>query len=250
MQVIVNSLITHYDKQGSANKCILLLHGWGDTRKTFRQLQKDLAQEYTVISVDLPGFGDTQVPHEAWDLDEYANFIRAFLQKIGIAKLYAVVGHSNGCALALRSISTKKIMPQRLILIAASGIRNRGSVRKFAIKIAAKTGKVALFWLPQKYRNVLQKKMYGVVGSDMLVVPHMQETFKKTVQQDVQAAAATVTAKTLLLYGDNDKATPVEFGRIYQKIIKDATLEVMNTAHFIHHEEPELIYKKIKEFLC
>ena len=250
MQVIVDSLITHYDKQGSANKYILLLHGWGDTLLTFEKLQKDLSRDYTVVSVDLPGFGDTQIPPEVWELDDYADFVRLFLQKIGVKKLHAVVGHSNGGALALRAVSTKKLMPQKLILIAASGIRNKNGVRKLVIKIVAKTGKGILFWLPNKYKRALQKRLYGVVGSDMLVAPHMQETFKKTVKQDVQSDAASINVETLLMYGSSDTATPVKFGEIYQKIIKDAKLEVVNAGHFIHQEEPTLTYNKIKEFLC
>ena len=98
----------------------MLLHGWGDTAKGLTGLQTSLAQEYQVLAVDLPGFGGTQVPEGVWGLDNYAEFLKALLEKLGLPQPYAVIGHSNGGALAIRAVSIKCVVPKKLVLLAAS----------------------------------------------------------------------------------------------------------------------------------
>ncbi len=250
MQVVIDGLLTNYQKQGSGKKCVLLLHGWGDSLTTFSDLSNNLEKTYTVYSLDLPGFGQSQIPDESWSLDNYGHFIHNFLDKLGVHELLGVVGHSNGGAVAIRSISMQAFEPKKLVLLSASGIRNSQPVRRLILKVIAKTGKVATFWLPRRYKRKLQKKLYGVAASDMLVVPHMKETYKITVRQDVQQDAKHVQQPTLLIYGDSDKATPPEFGRIYKKLMTNAKLEIVDNAeHFVHHDQPEIVTKLIEEFL-
>lgn len=250
MQVVVDSLLTNYQRSGSQSKTILLLHGWGDDLRTFSELEKELSKSFTVVSVDLPGFGGTQVPESVWGLEDYAQFAAAFLKKINIKSLYAVVAHSNGAAVAIYGTAKGVLQPERLVLLGAAGIRDQQKGKRLAIKVVAKTGKVATFWLPEHHRKRLQKKLYGTVGSDMLVVPQLQETFKKTVRQDVQAEAKQLMVPTLLIYGQNDKATPPMYGEIYHNLIDGSTLEIVGEAeHFVHHDQPAKVSKLIQEFL-
>lgn len=251
MQVVVQDLLTNYDRQGSG-KVILLLHGWADRLETFNQLLPNLSAEYTVISLDLPGFGKTTPPKTVWNLDNYAQFVQDFLQKLEIKRIYAVVGHSNGGALAIRAVSLGHIEPEKLVLLAASGVRDTAQIRRFALKIVAKFGKVATFWLPNATRKKLQKKLYGTVGSDMLVAPHLQETFKLTVKQDIQRDAAKLQIPTLLIYGDDDRATPLaDVGMILHRKIQGSNLVTIPGAdHFVHRTGKDQVLKSMKEFLA
>lgn len=250
MQVVVDSLLTNYQKTGSGEKTILLLHGWGDSLKTFNSLQSALSQDYTVVSLDLPGFGASQAPAEVWDLSDYAQFTSQFLNKIKTKSVNGIIAHSNGGALAIWAISHKDIQTDRLILLGASGIRNRQKGKHLAIKVVAKTGKVATFWLPEHHKQRLRKKLYGAVGSDLLVAPHLQETFKRTVRQDVQAEAKQLKLPVLLIYGEKDKATPILYGQIYHELIGSSTLEIIGEAgHFVHNDKPEQVEQLIKVFL-
>jgi pimeloyl-ACP methyl ester carboxylesterase len=84
----------------------------------------------------------------------------------------------------------------------------------------------------------------------MLLVPHMQETFKQTVRQDVQEEASQLKLPTLLIYGQNDRATPPLYGEIYQQLIKGAKLQIVPDAgHFVHHDQPAQSMELIREFL-
>lgn len=250
MQIVVDGLLTTYQSSGTKKLTVLLLHGWGDDHKTFAKLQTALSKSYTVVSVDLPGFGGTQVPEAVWGLEDYAKFVTSFLNKRGITKLEAVVAHSNGGAVAIYGLAHHIFSAEKLILLAAAGIRNKQKGRKLVVKIVAKVGKVATIWMPEHHRKKLQKKLYGTVGSDMLVVPQLQETFKKTVRQDVQAEAKQLTVPTLLIYGSKDTATPPLYGKIYHDLISGSELQVVDGAsHFVHHDEPDQVLQSIEEFL-
>jgi pimeloyl-ACP methyl ester carboxylesterase len=160
------------------------------------------------------------------------------------------VAHSNGGALAIYGLAHKQLQADKLVLIGAAGIRDRQKTKRLLIKIIAKTGKTATFWLPVEKRQKLRKRLYGVVGSDMLLVPHMQETFKQTVRQDVQEEASQLKLPTLLIYGQNDRATPPLYGEIYQQLIKGAKLQIVPDAgHFVHHDQPAQSMELIREFL-
>ena len=249
MRIIVDSLLTHYDLTGKG-KLVLLLHGWGDSSQSFTGLRTQLAGQYRVLAIDLPGFGGSQVPNTVWNLDNYARFVNNALDKLNLGQPYAVVGHSNGGALAIRAVSLRLLKPKKLVLLAASGIRNGKRSKRLALKIIAKTGDIATIWMPENYRRALRESLYGVAGSDMLVVPQLQETFKKTVRQDVRTDASQITAPTLLIYAADDRAVPAADGETYHRLIKNSKLEVIKRAgHFVHLDEPEAVTKLIKEFL-
>lgn len=250
MQIVVQDLLTHYEKRGKG-PVLLLLHGWGDRLETFRSLSEDLSKNYQLLSLDLPGFGQTDPPKAAWNLSNYAKFVHDFLEKLEVNKVYGVIGHSNGGALAIHAVANGQLDPEKLILLAPSGVRNTAGVRRSGLKIVAKAGKAATFWLPEQTRRKLQKKLYGTVGSDMLVAPHLKETFKQTVRQDIQADAARLKVPALLIYGEHDTATPLEeVGMILHDQIRDSQLVVMHDAdHFVHKRQPERVLQTIKEFL-
>ena len=55
---------------------LLLVHGLGGTRKTWRHLINDLAHTHTVIAPDLPGHGDSDPPAGDYSLGAHACALR------------------------------------------------------------------------------------------------------------------------------------------------------------------------------
>jgi pimeloyl-ACP methyl ester carboxylesterase len=250
MQIVVNSLLINYSIAGNGKKEILMLHGWGDDSSTFNLLSQQLSKTYKVIRLDLPGFGASQPPNSVWSLDDYAQFIAQFLNKIKTSSLFCVIGHSNGGSLAIKTLATQRIKVERMVLIASAGIRTPHSPKNITLKVIAKTGKAVTFWLPSHQQKQLQKKFYGSIGSDMLVAPHLIETFKKTVKEDIKQYAKKIKIPTLLIYGDKDKATPVRFGDQFSQLIIGSKLIVVSDAgHFVHHDQAVYVIQLIQEFL-
>ncbi len=249
MKLIVDGLAVNFELIGKG-KCVVLLHGWGDNLSTFSALMSSLRQRYTLIALDLPGFGSTQPPKQIWDLDNYADFLADFLLKLGVKRPYAVIGHSNGGALAVRALATGKIKADKLILIAASGIRDKKGAKRLAVKTVAKIGKATTLWLPTAKRQQLRRKLYGTIGSDLLAVPGLEETFKRTVRQDLQADAAKLDLPVLLIFASNDPAIPLSDGQRYHELIKHSYFEVLDANdHFIHQDQPDKTKDLIEGFL-
>ena len=249
MQVVVNSLLTQYERVGKG-KPVVVLHGWGDSSKGWQAFQQGLSDKFDVIVLDLPGFGGTQTPNETWGLDEYAAFARDFLKKLKV-KPYAIIGHSNGGAIAVRGIARNILSTERLVLLDSAGIRNLYKGRKKVLRIITKAGKVMTLPLPKTVKKRLRRKVYKTVGSDMLIVERLQETFKRVVTDDVQPDAAVLRLPTLIMYGEDDLATPVQYGRILRNLISHSTLEIVPEAgHFVHLDRPKVVLDAIEGFLA
>lgn len=249
MQVIVDSLLTHYEVHGKG-KTVLLLHGWAGSAASFGELRPALAKKHRVISVDLPGFGNTQAPESAWGLDDYAYFVSHFLDKVDAKLPKAILGHSNGGAIAIRGMARGWLAADKLVLLASAGIRGEYKGRIKAIRLVTKAGKALAAPLPKSIKQKLRRKVYKTVGSDMLVAEHLQETFKKVVTDDVRADASHLSLPTLLIYGDRDEFTPVSYGKILNEAIRGSKIEILPGAgHFVYNDQPEKVVKLIEGFL-
>lgn len=248
MQVVVDSLLTQYERVGKGRP-VVILHGWADSSAGWQAFRSGLADTFDVISIDLPGFGGTEMPAMAWGLDEYAAFVSAFLKKIRV-KPYALIGHSNGGAIAIRGLANGSLDAQRLVLLDSAGIRSMYKGRNKILRTITKTGKFVVMPLPKSVKRRLRKKVYKTVGSDMLVVEHLQETFKRVVTDDIQTNAAVLKPRTLLIYGEDDLATPIQYGRILHNLISGSTFEVIPEAgHFVHLDKPDVVLQRVRRFL-
>lgn len=83
---------------------ILLLHGFPSSSHMFRNLIKELADEYDIIAPDYPGFGNSdQPPIEEFEyiFDNFANVINNFVEGIKLDK-YSIYIHNYGAPVGLR----------------------------------------------------------------------------------------------------------------------------------------------------
>lgn len=251
MQVIVDGLSTNYLDTGKSNKpTVLILHGWADSAASFSDLAKKLSSHYRVISLDLPGFGKTEGPKSAWTLADFALFTAHFLQKLELP-LFALVGHSNGGAISIKGVASGILKPKKLVLIASAGVRRPYTFRNTALKALTKSSKFILHLAPEKSREQLKHKLYRRIGSDYLVVEGMKETFKNIVSEDVLDHARNIKIPTVLIYGDEDHATPQLYGALFTEAITNSQLHVLEEAgHFVHIDELNETAKIVTEFLA
>ena len=250
MQIVVDSLLTAYERQGSG-KVVVFLHGWGDSMASSQALRAELSKKFEVVALDLPGFGGTQAPEAAWGLDEYAAFVAHFLAKIGLDETYAFMGHSNGGAMVIRGLANGLFTAEKALLLASAGIRAPKSLRLKMLKAVARTVKVAIRPLPASIQKRMRGKAYQAIGSDYLAAPHLQETFRRVVSEDVRGDAAQLTMPVLLIYGEQDTAAPVWYGELYHELMVDSTLVVLPGAgHFVYLDRPDDVLRQVQEFLA
>lgn len=248
MQIIVDGILTEYQVIGEG-KTILLVHGWGDSYRGLMPVAEYLSKFYRIISLSLPGFGQTQIPANAWKLEDYCIFINSFLKKIDTS-CYAMIGHSNGAAIVIKGIALKYFKTQKLVLLASAGVRNSQGSKKRSIKTIVKFTKIMIYILPKSCRQVFRRWLYKKIGSDYLLVAGMEETFKNIVSEDIIVAAKDINVPTLLIYGQQDRDTPVQYGLLLQQAITGSRLEILeNCGHFVHLDQPLKTKNIIEEFL-
>jgi pimeloyl-ACP methyl ester carboxylesterase len=249
MKIVVDKSLVNYQIQGSG-PAVVLLHGWGDNLSTFKELTKFLKSDYTVISLDLLGFGESELPKDTYDLEKYAKFVSDFLLKIDQPHVYAFVGHSNGGAICIRGISSGLLKSERLVLLASSGVRSTYNKRKNFLRASAKVAKLMTVVLPESTQMKIKRKVYKKLGSDLFVAEHLQDTFKKVVSEDVVHEAAMIIQPTLLIYGSADRATPVKYGETFAQQIENSVLKIIDGAdHFLHHTHSKEVNKLVMDFL-
>lgn len=95
-----NSSISYKDEGAKKNKVIILIHGFIETSETWADFSKKLANNYRVISIDLPGHGESTLHNAPYTMYKYAESINTVIEKENIDKAF-IIGHSMGGYVAL-----------------------------------------------------------------------------------------------------------------------------------------------------
>ncbi|MBR8744501.1 alpha/beta fold hydrolase [Nocardiopsis sp. MG754419] len=90
-----------FERRGSGRP-LVLLHGLGDRRQSWRSVAPRLTDDYEVVSVDLPGFGESPAPtaDEPYDVHSLVRVIREFCELHGFERPH-LAGNSLGGSIAL-----------------------------------------------------------------------------------------------------------------------------------------------------
>lgn len=249
MQVVIDNCIVSYKQFGEGPKSMVLIHGWGDNKESFNKLIECFSEGYNIVCVDLPGFGDSQSSEGPWTLDNFSEFLKKFLEKINVTP-YALIGHSNGGAIVIKSVASNYINPEKIVLIASSGIRQPKSFKNRSLKVISNPAKLLLKVMSQKNQHKIKTIFYKKIGSDYLLAEHMKETFKNIVSTDVRQDAKKLSQPTILVYGDQDNSTPVAYGQKLHQCIKKSELRVIEgSGHFVHQQQPEKVASIIEDFI-
>jgi pimeloyl-ACP methyl ester carboxylesterase len=236
MKVIVNNFATEYFDEG-IGPTTLLLHGWGDSSRTFDSLVSTLSRDFRIIRVDLPGFGGSETPGEPWGVGEYVQFVKAFTKKIDIS-VDILIGHSFGGRIVIKGVGDGDLQPRKIVLIGAAGLAKHSTLRSRMYKTFAKIGGAVFSPFPESMQVKLRRKLYKRVGSeDYLDSGALKETFLKVTKEDLSDIARKIKIPALLIWGENDKATPLSDGTQLHRLISGSTLEVLGgVGHFVHQE--------------
>ncbi|MEK7542240.1 MAG: alpha/beta hydrolase [Patescibacteria group bacterium] len=251
-QIEVNGLQVNYKIAGEGNP-LLILHGWGSSSDSWVKVAEQIAEAgYKVIVPDLPGFGKTGAPKEVWGVGEYTQFVKQFAGKLGIEK-FVLAGHSFGGQIAVQFAATYPEKLEKLVLIAAAGVRRTPGVFKKLVMTIAKLVSFLLYLVPfEDLRNNIKNAMYMVIRRRDYIKTQgiMREVFKKVITQDLTAKFSKIQIPTLIIWGDKDEMTPVQDAYLMQELIPNSKLEVINAAkHALNFQAPEKLVETITKFI-
>ena len=241
----------YYEKHGNGKKSIVILPGWGDTRKTFSYMISFLEKYFTVYIFDYPGFGNSNFPEADLTIYDYSDIIYNFIKFIKVDDP-VLIGHSFGGRIIITLLGYYNYNFSNVILINSAGIKPRktlkNKIRNIGYKLLQKVASI----LPKKLRERYRKYLFNKFASDdyKILNDNMKKTFKNIVNEDLKVFIKSIKSRVLIIWGNKDDATPVSNAYEMNKLINESELIVLdNVSHFSYLEKPYLINSIIFEQL-
>lgn len=112
----------------------LFVHGIGVSNWYFRPLMRQLADDFHVVALDLPGFGRSDNPDEQLNIQDYGRILNDF---IGHEQLDEPIlaGHSMGCQIVAEAARQQPGVASKLVLMGPTIARGKRSVGQQAARL-------------------------------------------------------------------------------------------------------------------
>lgn len=194
-------------RTGTGEPRVLALHGWGRTHRDFDAVLRPVggAAPLDAVALDLPGFGATPAPADAWGAADYAACVAAVLGEM--ATPVVVVAHSFGGRAAVHLAAEH---PDQVGALVLAGVP--------LVRIAPRRR-------PAKgYRLVRSLHRLGVLGEDRMERARrrygssdyaaasgiMRQVHSRSVGETYEHELDVVSCPVSLVWGDDDETVPLE----------------------------------------
>jgi pimeloyl-ACP methyl ester carboxylesterase len=213
------------------------LHGWGCDHKSLLFCQEYL-QEQNSLYVDFPPFGASEKDIKDWTIFTYANMVISLCNHLKLQKLN-LIGHSFGGRVAIIVAVLCKEKINKVVLVDSAGLKPKRSLTYYF--------KVAKYKVRKKFG--MDVSNFG--SCDYLALGrNMRKIFSSVVCTHLDDFLPFIRAKTLIIYGKNDKITPLYMAKKLHRKIKKSKLEILEDAgHFSFVDRRVEFLALVTEFL-
>lgn len=227
-------------------KKIIILHGWTKNLDKWNDFLKNL--DKTKIDYELPKIpGLTGNLNKIWNLDNYINWLGKIIDKQ--KNKVTLIGHSNGGKIALAFANQYPQKVEKLILIDSAGIyHNEIPIRakRIVFKAIAKIGKKLTS--SNSLKNLLYKFARESDYKDL--DEKTKQTMINLITADLKPILPQIKIPTLIIWGANDKTTPLSDGILINNLIKNSELKIIKDAHHSpQYANPLEVVNLITDFL-
>jgi pimeloyl-ACP methyl ester carboxylesterase len=231
---------------------ILLMHGSGLTHIVWSLHEQFYAsQGFNVLSVDLPGHGNSEGP-SLKSIEKISDWIKSLMLKINIEKII-IVGHSQGGLVGIDFASRYPELIEKIVLVANS---YKMPVNQDLIDLAeAGDEKAVLLMMKWGYEG--SKAFIG--GNPVKKIVNSARDIREVLAVDLNAcnnykngenAIKKINCPTLCIFGDLDKMVPVKVGlKMSEQITNLETKIISDCGHMIIFEKAFEMRKLVKEFI-
>lgn len=264
-QLTVHNLNIHYYQGGPASgETLVLLHGFAADKDNWLRFSRHLTQDYRVIALDLPGFGDSDLPPGSYDVGTQAERLADILDAMGIKQAH-VLGNSMGGHIAALFAARYPERVRSLALFANAGIDSPHKSELYRLLTSGSANPLVVKQ-PQDFDNLLQfvfveppylptslKRYLGKRA--MAKAEHYDMVFKQLVERSIplEPELAKIQAPTLLLWGRQDRVLDVSSIEVMQPLLRSSSVVIMdNVGHAPMLERPEesaLLYRRFLQSL-
>lgn len=261
--------VNYVDIGGGDMPDALLIHGLAGNWQNWLENIPRLAQERRVVALDLPGFGDSEMPREDISISGYGEFVVEFARAIGISEPADVLGNSMGGFIAAEIGVNHPEFARRIVLCSAAGISITNLKRRPVLTAARIT---AAFTNVVIARSETIAKRPGLRHAAMAYVfrhpsriaadlafqvmtgsgkPGFLDGLDALMDYDFRDRLDDVKAPVLLVWGEDDNLVPVKDADEFERLIPNARKIVFDdTGHVPMLERPETFNDVVVEFLA
>ncbi len=249
---------------------VVLVHGAGSGGPAWHRQIAALSVDHRVIVPDIPMFGMSGMPRRIYaPRVQIADVILAVMAVLGI-EVADIVGHSMGAIASLGALMVEPGRFNRAVLMSSPGF---GRGLNFALRLASVPALQRFVnYGSRRARNYffdhfeaqksgpsnereLWKELHFQVGNRDSGVQTFHEGLTSFAgiygQRDLlsREQTATITARTLLVWGDSDRIIPTNHSKRALDQIPEARLEVLkNCGHIVQLEAPEQVTKLVVDW--
>lgn len=259
--------------RGGSGPVLLLVHGIGDSSRTWAPVLPLLAEHFTVIAPDLLGHGDSAKPRADYSLGGFANGMRDLLAVLDVDRA-TVVGHSLGGGIALQLAYQYPELCERLVLVSSGGL---GAEVTPLLRAAAVPG--AGFVISASVRTPVRAPLVAAARAAAaaglldahdvdelghvwagLRDPSTRSAFLRTLRSVVDLRGQSVSSRDrlhlaaaiplLLVWGDRDPVLPLAHAQAVAQELHGCRLEVVpHAGHQPHHTDPLRVFEAVRRFV-
>jgi pimeloyl-ACP methyl ester carboxylesterase len=175
----------HYTDYGAGENALVFVHGWSCDETFWAGQAPALAAKFHVITIDLPGHGQSDKPQIAYTMDLYARAIDAVLRDAKV-KAATLIGHSNGTPV-IRQFYRMFPEKTRALVIVEGALRpfgDKAMMEKFVAQLKA-----------PNYEESTGEMIDGMTSP--IHDPAMRENIKTAMLRTPQHVAASEMEATL-----------------------------------------------------
>ena len=208
---------------------IVFLHGSGLSHIVWSLAEQFFSSKnYNVLSIDLPGHGNSDGPCLD-SIEKIADWMEKVFDKLKLKNLI-LVGHSQGCLEILEYSSRYKERLKKLVFVGGS---NKMPVHPDLIELA-QSGHSDAVKLMMKWGYEGSKKFIG--GNPVEKIIQSPRDISEILAVDLNAcnnysngseAAKVIDLPSMLIFGELDKMVNLEAGKKFSNLIKNSTTHVI-----------------------
>jgi 4,5:9,10-diseco-3-hydroxy-5,9,17-trioxoandrosta-1(10),2-diene-4-oate hydrolase len=262
--VAVGDIKLYYEEYGEGSP-LVCLHGGGpgaDSRSNFRTNVEFLAQRHRVLLVDLPQFGRSDKPVlNDNPLSYFSHHVHGLLQELGIPSAH-FIGNSLGGQTAIKLAIDHPESVDRLVVIGSNPVA-RSLFNPLPVEGVKRISEYYTGDGPsrEKMRVLLETFVYDTAFlTDELVDERYGASVQEDIlalkrhpaprRQDLSAELTRVTCPTLIVWGLEDRAGPLDVGLQMARAFADAEMHIFSrTGHWAQVERTDEFNRVVGEFL-
>jgi pimeloyl-ACP methyl ester carboxylesterase len=235
--------IFHTD-QGSGS-VVVLIHGFPLTGQIWERVASSLASKHRVITIDLPGFGKSEMPGTDFTIDDIGKQVVALLKSLEI-KSCTLVGHSLGGYVALAMINKSTELFSKLILFHSTphaDTEEKKQNRNKVLEFIERNGVVAFTgaFVPPLFADAANKEIDNI---RKLAVASSKEAvigYTKAMRDRPERIAVLQEfhRPVLIVAGEKDSVIPVEALKKLEDVSPTISVKVLaESGHMAMVEKP------------